>query len=160
MGAAGHTALEMANVLKFPSISKADVSDSYHNLIDDLRNSSSLRIANKIFIRDEYSLKPAYMEFAKKSFYSSARRLNFSNSAESAHIVNHWVAKQTNNKIHDIIDPSLITRDSRAIIANAIYFKGFWTYRFDTEETRKFPFWVGGDEKEIVQVDMMHVKVG
>jgi len=157
MGAKGTTAEEMAGVMKFGSISRQSLADSFRNLMETLNASPLVKIANKIYVKENYSVKKEFNEIATKSFYSEAQNLDFAHNVESAKTINEWVEGKTNNKIKDLIDPSLLDSDTRMVLVNAIYFKGFWTHQFNKALTRKAPFWTS--VKDSVEVDMMSVKV-
>lgn len=103
-----------------------------------------------------YSVKPTFNEVATKSFASEAQSLDFSNGAASAATINQWVESQTNNKIKDLIASDSLTSDTRMVLVNAIYFKGFWTYQFKPEDTFKAPFFL--NEQDSVTTDFMKIK--
>lgn len=103
-----------------------------------------------------YSVKRTFNEVASKSFASEAQSLDFAQSAQSAGTINGWVEDNTNNKIKDLIKSSDLDGDTRMVLVNAIYFKGFWTYQFDPKSTFKAPFYL--NEQDTVQVDFMKVK--
>lgn len=103
-----------------------------------------------------YSVKKSFNDVATKSFASEAQSLDFSNGAQSAATINSWVEGQTNNKIKDLIAADSLDSDTRMVLVNAIYFKGFWTYQFDPKSTYKAPFYL--NEQDSVQVDFMKIK--
>jgi serpin B len=103
-----------------------------------------------------YSVKKTFNDVATKSFASEAQSLDFSQSAQSAATINGWVESNTNNKIKDLIKSDNLDADTRMVLVNAIYFKGFWTYQFDPKNTYKAPFYL--NEVDTVQVDFMKVK--
>lgn len=156
MGAKGKTAEEMATVMKFKPDSHKDVADNFEKLMTTINDSKVIKIANKIYVQENYAVKPEFNEIATKKFSSEAQNLNFAKGAESASVINGWVEEKTNNKIKDLIDSSALTVDTRMVLVNAIYFKGFWQQKFKTEQTRPGPFWTSTTES--VQVDMMHTK--
>jgi serpin B len=112
--------------------------------------------ANKIYVMKNYSVKKSFNDVATKSFSSEAQTLDFSQSTQSAAEINGWVESKTNNKIKDLIKSDTLDSDTRMVLVNAIYFKGFWTYQFDPKNTFKAPFYL--NEQDTVQVDFMKVK--
>lgn len=156
MGAKGKTAEEMATVMKFKPDSHESVANNFQDLMSKIKDSKVMKIANKIYVQENYPVKAEFNEIATKKFNSEAQNLNFGQSVESAKVINGWVEDKTNNKIKDLIDPSALTVDTRMVLVNAIYFKGFWEKKFKTEQTVPGPFWTS--ESESVQVDMMHTK--
>lgn len=103
-----------------------------------------------------YSVKKTFNDVATKSFASEAQTLDFSASAESAATINGWVESNTNNKIKDLIKSDSLDGDTRMVLVNAIYFKGFWTYQFDPKNTFKAPFYL--NDQDSVQTDFMKIK--
>lgn len=176
MGAKGKTAEQMLRGLTL-SGSNAEISEEIHRLIEPFQNSSMLKVANKIYVMQGYTIKPEFNAIAKvwvtnesrysglplteialqDKFYSESESLNFGKSAESAETINKWVEDKTNNKIKDLIASDALGADTRMVLVNAIYFKGFWQHQFLKERTAKEPFYTS--ETEQVSVDMMHVKV-
>lgn len=156
MGAKGKTAEEMATVMKFKPDSHESVANNFQTLMSTIKESKVMKIANKIYVQENYPVKAEFNEIATKKFGSEAQNLNFGQSVESAKVINGWVEDKTNNKIKDLIDASALTVDTRMVLVNAIYFKGFWEKKFKTEQTLPGPFWTS--ETESVQVDMMHTK--
>jgi serpin B len=112
--------------------------------------------ANKIYVMQGYSVKKNFQDIAIKSFNSEAETIDFSKNKESAKNINSWVEDKTNNKIKDLISAGSLSSDSRMVIVNAIYFKGFWTHKFNPDHTFKAPFFL--NEQDSVNVDYMRTK--
>lgn len=68
--------------------------------------------------------------------------------------INGWVSEHTQDKIQDIIPEGVITKLTRLVIANAVYFKGSWTQPFEAEQTKPAVF-TTSDLKEC-QVPLMN----
>ncbi len=66
MGANGKTADEMLQGLKL-SGTKEEISEEVHRLIEPLQNNSMLKVANKIYVMQNYHIKPTFNEIAKVS---------------------------------------------------------------------------------------------
>lgn len=156
MGARGETAKEMATVMKFKPDSHESVANNFQSLMSTISDSKVIKIANKIYVQENYPVKAEFNEIANKKFYSEAQNMNFGENVKSAKEINEWVEDKTNHKIKDLIDSSLLNNLTRMVLVNAIYFKGFWEKKFKTEQTAPGPFWTS--EKESIQVDMMHTK--
>lgn len=117
---------------------------------------ATLNVANKVYLKEGWTLKPEFQEVAVKKFNSEAESINFANSVPAAANINGWVEGKTNNKIKDLIKSDSLDQDTRLVLVNAIYFKGNWQHQFKKEATRKEPFWTSEDKS--VDVDMMHIK--
>lgn len=103
-----------------------------------------------------YSVKKAFNDVATKSFASEAQSLDFSQNDQSAATINGWVEDHTNNKIKDLIKADTLDADTRMVLVNAIYFKGFWTHQFKPSDTFKAPFYL--NDQDTVNVDFMKIK--
>ncbi|XP_037035592.1 alaserpin-like isoform X2 [Bradysia coprophila] len=155
MGAKGKTSDEMLRGLKL-SGTNAEISEEIHRLIEPIQNNSMLKVANKVYVMENYRIKPEFNAIAKEKFHSESESLNFAKAAESAGTINKWVEDKTNDKIKDLIPSDALGADTRMVLVNAIYFKGFWQHQFKKERTEKAPFFTS--ETDSVLVDMMHVK--
>lgn len=147
----------MANGLKFGNDTQPEIANDYKKLLKPFQNDKSLRIANRIYYKRGYEIRPSYYKIAKCKFFSSALPLNFAHSTVSANLINKWVSQQTNNKIRDLIAAGSLTGNTRLILVNAVYFKNSWATRFLKANTNKEKFYTKTHKS--TNVDMMHVKV-
>ncbi|KAG5672320.1 hypothetical protein PVAND_002454 [Polypedilum vanderplanki] len=155
-GAAGETKQEMLKGLEYQGFTDQIIADNYQRFGESVAKTNGLKIANKIYVMKGYSVKPTFQQVATKSFNSEAEDVNFAQSKDSAGKINTWVENQTNNKIKNLISPDSLDADTRMVLVNAIYFKGFWTYQFDPKATFKAPFFLNDNDK--VDVDFMKIK--
>lgn len=156
-GASGKTKDEMLSGLKYPiGYSDTTVAKHFEQFTENVRKTNGLKIANKIYLMKGYSTKQSFRDIAVKSFNSDAQDLDFTKSQQSADTINAWVEDQTNNKIKNLIASDSLDADTRMVLVNAIYFKGFWTYQFDPKATYRAPFFL--NENDSVDVDFMRVK--
>jgi len=155
MGAAGQTASEMKRGLKLTG-TQAETAEQIRRLIDPIQNSTMLKVANKVYVMQGYRVKKEFDVIAKDKFHSESQSLNFNQAADSANTINTWVESKTNDKIKNLISPDSLSSDTRMVLVNAIYFKGFWQHQFKKDRTAKAPFYTS--ETDTVDVDMMHVK--
>ncbi|XP_049299678.1 antichymotrypsin-2-like isoform X2 [Anopheles funestus] len=157
MGASGLTEEEMYSVLEFGTPKeKQTVADNYRRLMARLATDSTVNVANKIYVMQNYAVKSTFNAIATDSFQSEAEAVNFAESAAAAKKINGWVEGKTNNKIKDLISPDALDELSRMVLVNAVHFKGTWTYQFDPSLTRPMPFWL--NDKESRNVPMMNIK--
>ncbi|KAL1130591.1 hypothetical protein AAG570_011837, partial [Ranatra chinensis] len=63
-----------------------------------------------------------------------------------------WVSEKTFGRIRGILSEPL-NRETRVVIANALYFNGEWQYPFPAHDTKRKPFYVS--PTDTVEVDMM-----
>lgn len=155
MGAEGNTASQMLNGLHL-SGSKGGIAGQMQQLIEPLQNSTSLKVANNIFIMKSYTVKSTFGAVAKKDFYSGIQSVNFAQNIAAANLINTWVANETDNKITNLLSANSLNKNTRMVLVNAIYFKGVWQQQFLKNRTTKASFYT--NTSTTVQVNMMHVQ--
>ncbi|EON78883.1 Serpin (serine proteinase inhibitor) [Lunatimonas lonarensis] len=109
-----------------------------------------LAIANAIWYREGYQVKPPFKQAAREYYGAEIAPLDMLNP-NSVNIINNWIAQQTNNLIKDMLDN--IPANAVMYLVNAIYFKGDWTYNFPKANTKKERFFPQPGRE--VMVDMM-----
>lgn len=135
-GAAGSTADSMASALQLAGTPISELNAVSHALVQQLPKEDSkvqLDIANSIWYKNT-GPQPAggFLDTISNSYLGAAQPLDFS-SQSAAGTINSWVAKNTGNKIPQIIksiDPSEIM-----FLVNAIYFNGSWMHGFKPSAT-------------------------
>ncbi len=136
-GAAGETWTGMRQTLGFDALSQEEINESFRTLIELLQGIDPkvrLDIANSVWSREGFAVEQAFIDSNSKYFGADTRSIDFSRS-DAADIINAWVSQKTQGRIDDIVAapiPDLVMM----YLINAVYFKGSWTERFDTEKTR------------------------
>jgi serpin B len=142
--------------LKYSGYDKNSVSDSFKGVIKELESSDGLKIANKIYVKNGYTIKPKFNEIVSKKFGSAVENINFGDNVKAANEINQWVESKTNNKIKNLIEPNMLSDSTRMAILNAVHFKKNWAVKFNEKSTKKKPFYV--NPGKTVQVDFMRSK--
>lgn len=155
-GASGETAREIVKGLRLVSDKREEVAASYAEFLQSYKDNHLVKIANKIYVNQDYKLKESFKEITGKYFNSEADTLNVMNPTAAADKINKWVEEKTNNKIKELISSDNIDDYTRLVLVNAIYFKGSWAKKFKPESTVKESFYY--NEKDSVKVDMMTQK--
>ena len=71
--------------------------------------------------------------------------MDFRGSPEAArNTINSWVEQQTKNRIKDLLASGTITPETRLVITNAIYFKGFWESQFKKNSAKRRSIYTAG----------------
>lgn len=159
VGANGATKTEMASAFGFPDDTKKAASAARAE-IDAWQKAkgqgAELSVANRIWVEKSMPVKPAYASLVAWAFGAPATNLDFKGAAdESRRTINTWVAEQTKDKIKGLLPEGAVTAATRAVITNAIYFKGKWVNPFPTGATKNEAFKL--DPKKTVNVPTMHV---
>lgn len=159
LGAKGNTLSQMKDVLKFKDLADVDIHNNFealHSTINTPGAEYALKTANKIFARMNYKFLDSFMKETNQHYKAEADTLDFQGDTEgSRKRINDWVESQTANKIKDLMPQGSIDPLTAMVLVNAIYFKGNWDHKFNSERTKE-KFHV--TPVESVDVDMMHMK--
>ncbi|HEY2840894.1 MAG TPA: serpin family protein [Pirellulales bacterium] len=156
-GAAGETAEQMKSVLHldlpqdklFPALSQLS-----GELTATRQPGLEINIANRLWGQKTFAFRPDYLKLTRDTFGAELATLDFAGDTEAARAtINEWVAKQTKDKIPDLLPPRSINNMTRLVLTNAIYFKGDWSIPFTASDTKPAPFFLGGDKQ--VEVPLM-----
>jgi len=155
-GARGDTAIEMQNVFHFP-VDDNSRRSSYAKMLNTLNKASGkykLSTANTIWLQENYPFLEDYKDTISRYYLGEIKNLDFvKNPSGSSSKINSWVSKNTNNKIKEIVSPNMFTDLTRAVLTNAIYFKGKWEHQFDRDDTQPEYFTLESGQK--IKVPMM-----
>ena len=152
-GANGTTRQAMSRALELQEMSLEDVNQAFADLKSVLAPSDpkiQLKIANSLWARNGFVMKPAFIERNKQYYGAEIASLNFADPA-APDAINSWVKKNTEGKIDKIVNA--IGGDDVLFLINAIYFKGQWQFEFDKQKTKPDVFRLAGGEKK--EVSMM-----
>lgn len=139
-GAAGETKTEMQAALRNQGYTAEDINEYAKTLREALINadpSTKLAIVNSIWTRSGFNVEQPFIDVNKTNYNAEVKTLDFS-SPNAVKEINNWCAKNTNNKIPEII--KTIPSDAVMYLINAIYFKGIWKYQFDKKDTQDLLF--------------------
>ncbi len=154
-GAGGDTAGEIQSVFNFLQNDK-ERGEAFKKIYNELNKKDApyeISTANALFMQKYFSVLPAYKDILTEYYNAEAKSLDFCKASESAEMINAWVSQQTRGRINSIVQPEDLNCDISLILANAIYFKGFWEQKFDKAKTTKDDFYV--TPGETIKVDMM-----
>jgi serpin B len=151
-GADGTTAIEMADVLQVAGMTREELSAAHQALREFLTDPNSdvtLDIANSLWARLGIPFDSVFLALNTEAFNADFSELDFDQPA-AADSINGWVERKTRGKIDKIIEG--IDRGTILYLINAIYFKGTWTYIFDSTKSyqREFHFPTGARERRFM----------
>ncbi len=150
-GAKGKTLEEMEKVMHLPT----DVHAGFGAIIKSLNEEPDakkrgfmLSTANALWAQKGYPWKPEYKKLVSDSYAAGLFDVDFITAPDAARgTINTWVEKETKEKIKDLLPPESVTRDTRLVLTNAIYFKGDWENKFEKKDTKDLPFTTAGGKK-------------
>jgi serpin B len=175
-GADGQTRREMARVLHFPNDGDAihasfaslrssleEMSQKTAKIAQDSRKNGgpsepiTLAIANRLFAQSGYDFRDAFLALVRKFYGAPFEIMDFGKDADgSRQQINKWVAAQTRDRIRDLIPQDGVTKDTRLVLANAIYLKAPWESEFSDALTKPKPFHIRGGS--VVDVSTMNLR--
>jgi serpin B len=80
----------------------------------------TLAIANRLFAQKGYEFRPAFLSLVKQSYAAPLEPVDFKSDATGvARQINDWVAKQTRDRIRDLIPLEGLDAATRMVLANA-----------------------------------------
>jgi serpin B len=157
-GAKGKTLEEMTKVLQLPEGAHAAfgaIIKSLNEEQDAKKRGFTLSTANALWAQQGYPWKPEYKNLVSREYSAGLFDVDFISKTEEARgTINAWVEKETKDKIKNLLPQGTVTRDTRLVLTNAIYFKGDWQNPFKKEATKDLPFTLAGGKK--VDAPLMH----
>jgi serpin B len=150
-GAAGATQEEIQQALGGSDLTREDMNGYFRKMvaaIQKLDATVTFESANAIWAHEAIPIRDAFKETNRTYFDAEAR--NFSAADDIIAQINDWC----NEKTHGMI-PWILQEGDRGdvYLANALYFKGYWTAPFDKSLTRDAVF--TGHNGAKAQVPMM-----
>jgi serpin B len=155
-GARGNTATEMQNVLNILQNDSATLGSfgKIYNLLNQRQEDYIISTANAFWAHQNYEFLSEYLSLLQNFYMAEANELDFAKNVEAAEIINNWIEEQTNDKIQDMIESSMLSDYTKLVLTNAIYFKGDWANPFDPDNTFETDFELSSGDN--VKVDMMY----
>ena len=139
-GARGETARQMAETLHF-GLPEGELHPAFNAL--DLRLATGepqpdedalrLEVANSLWAQEGFPIAQPFLDLLARHHGAGLRLVDYTGEAgrESARAaINNWVARQTEDKIQDLIPVGALSQYTRLVLANAIYFLGKWVTPF------------------------------
>jgi serine protease inhibitor len=149
-GAEGKTRHAMARTLEIEGLSLSEVNNGFAELqraAGDADPKVQLKIANSLWARQGFTLKPEFVERSKQNYSAEVTTLDF-NSPAAPMTINSWVKNKTDNLIDSIVDR--IDSNNILFLINAIYFKGQWKNEFEKAKTKDEDFQLpNGQQKKV-----------
>lgn len=139
-GAAGPTRDEMVRVLHYPK-DEGRVDGAFAALQSELNEVTSLTTASRLYGQVSYDFRPAYLALLKDTYQAPLELCDFIHDASGATThINDWVARQTHDRIQNLIPARALTLDTRLVLVNAIYLKAPWETKFEKSATQPRSF--------------------
>ncbi|RZB39922.1 Serpin domain containing protein, partial [Asbolus verrucosus] len=154
-GAKGQTGEEIRTSLHLPNTDE-ETRSVVKSVLPTLNGDGYFRLysANKIYVTDKFPVKEEFKQVATRVYQADLENVDFGHNIETANIINKWVERQTQNKIHNLIEPDMLDDRTVAILLNALYFNAKWNSRFNGRLTKKGNFYKTA--RDVAEIDFMH----
>jgi len=160
-GARGETAVEMAKTLHF-TLPSERLQPAMGALLTDLNSVHAgyqLRVADALWAQQGSTFLPDFLKQIEVNYGAGFNQVDFKGATEAARLtINQWIDQKTDNKITDLLQPGVLTPQTRLVLTNAIYFKGDWQTQFDMTQTKNQDFHVS--QTQAIQAPLMHREGG
>lgn len=142
-GTAGATAAELRKAMRFPFEPEQNLRAS--GAVLETMNFSApgreLVTANTVWAQTGMPLDPGFERDMTTHAKAALQRTDFrSDPGKALARINGWVSDVTHAMIPRLLSPLDVTRDTRTVLVNAIYFKAKWADPFSKAETKPEPF--------------------
>lgn len=154
-GANGITQSEMETTLKMSGLTSDEINEYYkvmNNALPVIDPTTKLSIANSIWYRKNFVVKPSFLDVNTTNFNAYVRELDFSQSW-AKDTINNWCSVKTKGLIPTILDD--IPENAVMYLINAVYFKGIWCNKFDKKLTTESYFYP--EKGESVKMNLMQM---
>ncbi|MBI5265902.1 MAG: serpin family protein [candidate division Zixibacteria bacterium] len=136
-GAGGATKTEIDSVLELSGFPANGANLAYQSLTTILTGADAavtFSVANSFWSQRGFEVQSGFVEVCRKYFDARIEEVDFADP-QTATDINNWVRDNTGGLIEKMVEPP-IPADVIAMLLNALYFKGGWTYPFDSADTK------------------------
>jgi len=158
VGARQETSTQIQQLLHYPAALNLLVGDLNLLLLSPSngpKNTAQLLSANAIWIQKNIPLLISFQQIIQRDFQIKVGIVNFKEEvAKTLRLINEWGAKQTKNKINQIVNAQDVSQQTQLLLTAAIYLQGQWAQPFNPSLTQRELFYVTPHYS--VMAPMMH----
>ncbi|KAL5718073.1 NADH:ubiquinone reductase (H(+)-translocating) [Ranunculus cassubicifolius] len=111
------------------------------------RKGPKLSFVGGVWVDDSKKLTQNFKADAETIYKAKAEEVDFKeNAKEIIKTVNQWAAESTNGLIDSLLPENSINERTRVVLANALYFKGLWSFPFVNSLTEESEFYMLGED--------------
>ncbi len=144
-GARNNTKSEMAHVLHF-DLHESQLHSTFNALDLHLHHTDAnytLSVADSLWAQKEFTFLDSYLDTLKVNYGADVRLVDFKEHTEDARAaINGWIEAKTHERIKNLIPRGALSRDTRLVLTNAVYFKAQWMDTFNEDLTQKDLFYL------------------
>jgi serpin B len=158
-GATGLTATQIAQTLHlsgpaaFDSVGKLQrtIAREQASAGEGVDGAATLEAANGLFLQRGFRVRQSFLGGLQQNFGVAPETVDFADLPGSLETINSWVSDHTGGVIPKLFDS--LSRDTRLVLANAIYLRASWEHGFSPEMTSSEPFYT---PSKTSSADFMH----
>ncbi|XP_057420729.1 serpin-ZX-like [Lotus japonicus] len=129
-GSEGRPLHELLSFLRFDSVD--DLTTFFSHLLSAAAAPYNLSFSNGLWADKSLQLSHSFKQLVATHYKATLNSVDFKTQGDQVHHeVNSWIEKETNGLITQVLPPGTVTKLTKLIFANAIYFKGAWKHDFD-----------------------------
>lgn len=161
-GAKENTALEMAKTMGLATVP----AEQWHKLMLGVGENfrcpgewvtTTFTTVNGLFFQRNKKLVDEFNKLLVDAYLVEPVAVDFKGAPKAARqTINTWVAKQTQDRIPELLQENSIDQAMRLVLANAAFVKGGWAKTFPKEKTKPGQFHLSKSQN--IKVPMMHVE--
>lgn len=138
-GAAGDTRVQLMHVLHINNLT--GLGQALDKINDAWLNTGTASFANALWGAKNLTYNESFLLTMRESKYNHFLTVDYAKDPEVARqSINNWVEQNTQNYIKDLLPMNSLTKDTRLVLVNAIYFKGLWQVPFENTMTKQGSF--------------------
>lgn len=115
-----------------------------------------LSTANRLWVERDLRVEQPFIDRLAAVFGAPLERVDFARPDAVRRQINAWVAKQTRDRIRDIVPDGQPSAETLLALVNAIYFKAQWAETFHDGATQVLPFDRGDTAVDVPMMRMSH----
>ena len=150
-GARGETAAQMATALHFdlpggrlhPAFDALDLALASRGKGAAGADGQGFRLtlANALWGQSGFNFEAPFLDTLAQSYGATMHVADFVGDTGGARtLINDWIAARTGDRIQDLLAPGSLTRQTRMVLTNAVYFNAAWETPFNPEATHRADF--------------------
>lgn len=98
-------------------------------------------LANRLWAQTDVKLSSEFVGLLKGRLGAEVGQIDFAELGDDArHPINAWIAKETDDHIHELLASGAVDSSTRLVLTNAISFDGEWAQPFDGDLTEAGTF--------------------
>lgn len=163
-GATGPTLDKLLKTLHFPNGSATELNAlnaTLYNAIINCDGLLSINMANSVWYGKNFSILPSFSEITATQYNAQSSQVDFGNHA-TINTINDWISSNTGGIIENFFSTSDLNQNTMFVLLDALYFKGKWKNKFNTQDTKQMQFFNHGDSPAWVNTmnNTLYTEVG